>query len=326
MATGAATPTDFRPIFIVGCERSGTTLLASLFDRHSQVAAPPETQLFYDATLAALARAAGGTHAELMDTLLAQPRMADLQLDRGRVLARFEAHPAQVAWLYRAALEEYASSRGKPLVVEKTPQHLLHVAVIRRFFPQARFICIVRDGRDVVLSLMKTGWTHKNPWLHGTMWRQQVELGLRLEQQHPDCFVRVHYEALLREPEHELTRLMRFIGLEFEPGQLDAQIETSVVPEWEKAWKGKAQEPLDPTRVAAWKRTANEREVWRMNATMGRQLRRFDYPDTSLDGCPPLTKLQYSLTGALYGIAFFRRLHALAARAKKRFAAGSAVR
>src|SRR5271170_3553544 len=82
----------FSPTFVVGCERSGTTLLAVLIGRHSQVAMTPETHFFLR-TVPKRHPDRAGDHAEMVDRFFKSPRAEDLGLGRDEVLARFAAGP-----------------------------------------------------------------------------------------------------------------------------------------------------------------------------------------------------------------------------------------
>lgn len=277
---------DFSPLFIVGFERSGTTLLAALLDRHSCIAVAPETH-FFDQILPNLqSKRKISPRTKLVDRLLSFFRMKDMAIDRSKLLARFKGYTADYSSLFRATLEEYAENQCKSICGEKSPSHTHFVALILRWYPRAKVINIVRDGRDAVLSVMKAPWwTNKNLRRHCREWRWCVKLGLRYEKRFPDNFMTINYEDVLRRPKQSLMRIDRFLNVTFEDRQLDLSIPTSVVPKWELQWKGKAQSKLDPSRIGAWRKTATPDERWVMNSMMGKYLTEYHYPDVSLQGC-----------------------------------------
>jgi len=274
-------------------------MLAVLLDRHSRIAIPPETQ-FYTEFLPRM-RAGGEvvtSREQKVQRALAFPRIADLRLDAGEVLARFTDYENSYANLLRAILETYGARAGKDLVGEKSPKHILHVAELLRDFPGARVICIVRDGRDVARSLLKVPWAEpgnrRRLGIFCMEWCDSVRLALGYRSQLPgDSFWLVKYENLLANPEQELAAICVFLGLEFEREQLLLTGNSGVVPSWEAGWKVNASQSLNAGRIEAWRQEAEPAQIWEMNSMMGTMLRRIGYRDTGLGGCPLTIRLKY---------------------------------
>jgi hypothetical protein len=274
----------FFPTFIVGCERSGTTLLAVMLDRHSQMAVTPETHFLLKIYPRQVWRRwAARSPERLLGRLWNEGRIADLGLDPARMEARFRARPATFPALLQSMMEEYAALRGKPRAGEKTPFHLWQVPRILRWFPEARIVNIIRDGRDTVRSSLKTSWTRRRNlrWL-SWRWVQCVRAAERYGRRYPGRFLSIRYEDLLQSPEETLRKVDAFVGLEFEEQQLQPQGDSRTVPQWEEEWKANANKSLDPSRIGAWKKqvTASERLV--MNTMMRSALLRQGYGDVEL--------------------------------------------
>jgi len=293
---------QFSPLFIVGAPRSGTTLLAVLLNRHSRFSIPPETQFFttFAAGEAALELRQADRRTKV-EMVLNHERMADLHLGREELLTIFQRYDDSVAGLFRAILEAYAAKEKKARVGEKSPKHLEHVPRLLSLYPAARVICLVRDGRDVVRSLLKTPWAEPdNPRRFGLFcseWSDYARLVERFRKSFPaDRFMMIRYEDILLGPEKALTEICRFLGERFEPDMLDSSGKGSgVVPAWEAGWKAKADKALDPARAYAWKLQADRREVWRMNVMMGRELVALGYGETELAGCSLGLRMLYLL-------------------------------
>jgi Sulfotransferase family len=293
---------DFRPCFVVGNERSGTTLLTVLLGRHSELATTPETHF-----LSLVPRKKTGpaaTRTELLDQLFAWRHTADMKLDRTRLTARFNKFPADYASLFRAMLEEYAAEHapGKTRIGEKTPLHLLSVPTLMEWYPQGRVVCIVRDGRDVVLSLLNMSWNHEHRLRPLCMnWMRLLKIAEDYQQQYPERFLLIRYEDLLDKPQEILQQVDEFLGLKFEPQQLDASAQpTNVVPEAERGWKGQALEQVDPSRKATWKKKATPQQLLVMNTLMGKALRHMGYGETD----PPRCTLGERVRAAAGNVAF----------------------
>ena len=274
------------PVFIVGAPRSGTTLLAVLLDRHSNIAIGPETQFFTEFIPRYWENRLPETHEELVDSALQFKRIADFELDRDELLRYFKNYELSFANLLRAIIEVYALQRSKSRPGEKSPLHLNFVPALLEQFPGAKIICILRDGRDVVRSLLNVPWAiPDNPRRLGLFcirWNDSVEEMLKYEQVlSPDVFMTVKFEDILRQPKLELEKICDFIGEEFEPAQLETAQPSSTVPEWEKDWKNKASETIDAGRIEAWRKSSDKKQFWIMNSMMGPLLKRLGYRDTA---------------------------------------------
>jgi hypothetical protein len=129
-----------------------------------------------------------------------------------------------------AIFETYAERQGKPRWGDKTPLYMQYLPLIERTFPAARFVHLVRDGRDAALSflsvprgIMTEGWGHpKDAVGFARLWLTEVEaaqaLGRRVG---PDRYLELRYEELVRDPAAQLERVCAFAALEFEPDMLD---------------------------------------------------------------------------------------------------------
>lgn len=288
-------PEDFAPVFIVGFPRSGTTLLATMLSRHSQIAVPPETR-FMEEVVDGCRDPAG-----MLARLAESRRCRDLGLDIDHVAARFAGSPPSYGSLFRAVLEAYAAGQGKEIVAEKSPIHLLHVPTLAAWFPKARFLLVVRDGRDCVLSLLKAPWAHDNLVRHCAEWRRRMEQARGFLKSPALSIHLIRYEDLIRGPERELQGVMRFLDLPYEGAQLVPSGPSTAVPEWESAWKDKAQGQPDPTRAGAWKRDAAPKTVAKMESVMREELLAWGYEVDSRR-----SDLGAILLGAFFASGLFR--------------------
>ncbi|GMW03363.1 MAG: sulfotransferase [Candidatus Hydrogenedentota bacterium] len=309
-------PHLFRPVFIVGNERSGTTLMATLLDRHSRIAATPETHVFYPCN-EFIWKQHYANPESLVRAILDTERARDL----GLTVTDVHCHSISGTKAYEDAVEAilkaYAERCGKPRVAEKSPFHVFHVRRILKAYPHARILCMVRDGRDAVLSLIKARWAHNDTRLHATRWRQIARITLALERAYPERFMRVHFEQLLQNPEEELERVTEFIGEVFEPSMLVEAASAKTVPAWELEWKGKALEQLDPSRVFAWRDAVNADERRLLNLAMGDALTALGYADTNCNDCPTGAWIKHHTLNWVYRTAYASPLH-MPLRAVKR--------
>ncbi|HEX7023103.1 MAG TPA: sulfotransferase [Trueperaceae bacterium] len=238
--------------FLVGCPRSGTTLLQSLLAAHPQVASFPETHFFSQVV---------SDHRWLRALGLASPdaagRFADIVKELGCAGAR--SGPARALFvrqytrMFTEVLDGATVAQGKSVWLEKTPSHLHYVARIERLVPEARFIHLIRNGSDVVASLYEV--THQHPEVWGgprsidaclTRWirdRRRSEAC----QGKPNHLL-VHFEQLVQQPGPLLQELCRFLHVAYNPDMLryyPRASEQLVRPgeEWKAAVRGSIRNP-----------------------------------------------------------------------------------
>jgi hypothetical protein len=310
------------PVFIVGAPRSGTTLMAVLLDRHSKIAIGPETQFFTEFIPQNWTGKTPETHEQLVDSALAFKRIADFNFDREQLLNHFRNYELTLPNLLRSIIEVHAIRTSKWRPGEKSPHHLQHIPIILHHFPDAKVICVLRDGRDVVRSLLDTPWAiPNNPRrlrLFCIRWNDAAEQTLYYQKTlSPDRFMTVKFEDILRQPRSKLEQICAFLGEEFELTQLEPAQPSNVIPGWEKQWKSKASEMLDPGRIEAWRKSADQKQIWVMNSMMGNMLERMGYVDTKLEGCPPLTRAKLFIQKVPY-LPRMRRISAASLKALKR--------
>jgi Sulfotransferase family len=203
--------------FVVGAARSGTTMLRLMLDAHPELAIPPET-LFLPELIDA-AKEPGAGPAQLAEMLVTQRHFADFGIDSGEVTRAFgEIEPFEVGDAIRAFFNLYAAEQGKPRWGDKTPAYALSMKKIHRNIPEARFIHLIRDGRDVRLSQLGRGSGHPTPEQHAKRWRRRVQKTREQGEVVPH-YIEVRYEDVVTDTEQQLRRLCEFCGLEW-----DAQV------------------------------------------------------------------------------------------------------
>ncbi|MGZ9166120.1 MAG: hypothetical protein ACXW4U_13180, partial [Anaerolineales bacterium] len=119
------------------------------------------------------------------------------------------------------------------------------------------------------------------------------------------------------QPRSELEKICDFIGEEFESTQLEPAQPSNVIPGWEKQWKSKASEMLDPGRIEAWRKSPNQNQIWVMNSMMGAMLERMGYRDTKLEGCPPVIRTKLFIQRVPY-LPKMRKVSAASLKALRR--------
>ncbi|UJA18848.1 sulfotransferase [Thermoleophilia bacterium SCSIO 60948] len=227
MADAAAHPEERTPApFIVGVGRSGTTLLRLMLDAHPALAIPPETGFLPE--LRTASEEGRDSQAQLVDVIASHWRWGDYGLERDDVLERAERHREAGEKCVPAALrgfyEAYAAREGKPRWGDKTPAYVRRLRHIHHALPEARFIHIYRDGRDVSLSRVNTLALTDDVTMAkaARIWKRSIRRARRQgEKLGPELYTEVRYESLVADPEPELRRICEHVRLDFDPAMLD---------------------------------------------------------------------------------------------------------
>ncbi len=208
------------PVFIVGCPRSGTSYLYHLLLSAGGFA-EFRTQMNVFDVLEPIYGDLGAlkNKAKMMNEWLRSKAFDVSGLEAEEIKAKVLSECRSAGDFLRIVMEEVARKQGVDRWVDSTPTNIPHLLRIKKDFPDARIIHIIRDGRDVALSLDKRGWSRPLPWdwdkgllAAGLYWewivRKGRKLGVRLQ---PDYF-EVRYEDLVNQPAQTLERLAVFLA------------------------------------------------------------------------------------------------------------------
>ena len=249
-----------RPIFVVGSPRSGTTLLRDLLRAHPRLTFGWET-----AVVPELYELHGDPADERAARRLARDLLASVGFARFATglrpddLAHHRTFAALVSDLYAAR----ARREGKPRWGDKTPFYACSIPVLRTIFPDAQVVHLIRDGRDVVASLLRQPWGPARALAAAELWRDTVTAGRSGGRTLPaGAYVELRYEDLVAEPEHTLSGLCDALGERFDPVMLRPNRlmpEHGRVPAWRAAHAG----DVSPKAVGEWRDAldADERAI-----------------------------------------------------------------
>ncbi len=213
------------PVFILSCERSGSTMLRYILDTHSKVTCP--SHLYLGNLCESLNRMLTGT--------LAQTQIG---LDEA---AKKQFAVSETAKIIRSFMDRYVEAKNKQLWCEKTPMNLDYLAQLDVHFPDARYICLYRQCMDVVRSSINLSkyrflpehvpYVHRNPEniiaAMAENWLDKTGRLLEFEATHQERCFRLKYESVVMQPEATLAPLFRFLGLEWEDDLMERVFETA---------------------------------------------------------------------------------------------------
>ena len=257
-------------IFIVGVPRSGTTLMQSLLGAHSAVMSFTESHFFskhFKRAWRSGPFVLRRNPVERVERFLTEnalnPQTYERYVSSFRQLRLFPLHTTYAARLFIELLDEIAGNGEYPAWLEKTPKHLHRIDLIDRVTrPEgnARFIHVVRDGREVVASLYKASqkW-HRGYPLEECIRRWNHDIRITLERASSKSDHVVFYEDLATTPEQVLRDLLVRLDLDWNPRISTAYPETAarVIAPGEE-WKDRATEPIRLSRT--FERTLSKSE------------------------------------------------------------------
>ena len=259
-----------QPVFLVGCGRSGTTMLRLMLDSHPMLAIPGESSFI---RYRWAERRAYWSKDRFLPERLLEDILADDNFRRWGVPAddvRDLLQPIQsrsFADVVAAPFRAYANCHGKPRWGDKTPIYVLSIPAIAGLFPDAKFVHLIRDGRDVALSYLGMPMFEGGIWHAAWRWRDWVTAGVRSGRSlAPERYIEVRYEELVAQPETELRGLCTFLGLEFDERMLsfylDADQRLQAAPEM-VPFHGNISRPSHrPARDWREQMTANDLEIF----------------------------------------------------------------
>ena len=306
------------PVFIVGAPRSGTTMLQYRLRNHPELSLPTGESHFF---------------IPLYDNLasygdLSQPanirRVLEAMYEQSRPFLESDLHgmtfnidtlvdelhaegrhtmPAIIS----AIFEKNARGEGKPRWGDKTPYYVTHLPKLLDWFPDAQIIHLIRDGRDVALSLF--GRQHDfyvyNTYYAAEYWESYVEKGHALGKAlSPEQYMELRYVDLLNHPQDNMRRICDFLGIEYTSGlfEMESVDDPGKTP--------LVHEPLKANNAGKWRSKMSAAQIKAFESVAGGTLRQFGY-ELMTEAKPPswITKAAYRLHNTIL-TAFRKRLKA----------------
>jgi len=190
-----------------------------MLDAHPELAIPPETHFVPE--LIERGRA-GVRPEELVEGMIETRTWTDFGLAKEELRARVKRLEApDVAGVLRAFYELYAGKQGKPRWGDKTPIYVKRMRLIAEVLAEARFVHLIRDGRDVALSRRRRGMGAGKPIADtAERWRRRIELARKQSRRLRGRYLEVRYEDLVANPEPALRGVCAHCELDFDAAML----------------------------------------------------------------------------------------------------------
>jgi len=227
-----------RYVFIIGAPRSGTTLLHSVISVHKECSTVQ-----------------GETQFATGKNLLLEKKWN--KWINKRTLDKIINESIDMISFFDNFVKEVNSS--DKIFIEKTPHHLSHLKFLLKKFPQSMFIHIHRDARDAYASGRSQQLPQaKSAKLFAKSWKRWINY--RLEFEGNSRIIDVSYEKFTENPKKEMIRVMKFIGLDFDPLQINKDVYSKDRRSKNKIF-AKLNQEINTTSQERWKKELNENEV-----------------------------------------------------------------
>ena len=283
--------------FVVGVTRSGTTLLRLMLDAHPEMAVPPVTHFVLDVVRAFKQ---GPVSAErCVEIVTSHRRWPDFGLEPAALHERVSAlEPLEPGEALRAFYRLYAERAGKRRWGDKTPGYLRRMRAIERVLPEARFVHLIRDGRDVAVSITGLHFGPANVRDAAERWAKRIRRARRqgAKVRH---YTEVRYEDLVGDPQTTLKVICDYVELGWDAAMLDyhqragerlSEItrdlprgrkdrEGEVIPAGQRvAIHERASRPPQSDRVGRWRTEMSDSDLRVFAQTAGDLLEELGYP------------------------------------------------
>lgn len=277
------------PVFVVGCHRSGTNLLYDTLLSAGGFAFYRGYLPIYKVVIPRCGPLnVAANRAKAIDLFLYSKGFRRSGLEAAELSSKLEAECRTGGDFIRIVMEEVARKQGVARWAVYDPDYVLHVERIKRDLPNALFLHIVRDGRDIALSLMKMGGFRPFPWSSkarglletAVYWEWMVRKGQHYGRMFPDSYLEVRYEELVNQPKKTLAAVSQFIDQDLDYDHVQ-QAGLGRLKESNSSFLGEP-ELGRHNPVNRWKERLSHDEVVAIESLVGGCLEDLGYPLTTV--------------------------------------------
>jgi hypothetical protein len=269
-------------IFVFGVGRSGTSLLQSMLNAHSDVAFMPETHFFrnYITSRKTKNKLEKKGFSSVLGHLKEDPNFSSIQSVLCEIEETATAIDINLEDLQQTIWQLYLDQKQKTIIGEKDPRNIDYIPEIHKYFPGSKLINLIRDPRDVVLSRTKAAWSSHRPyWMHAMIYKAQITRGIKQARTYfPENYYEMFYEDLINQPEAELRKLCDFLEIDYDTNMLDFKRSASeLIKESEVSWKKETLGPLLKKNTEKWKRELTNKQLFVIETICRKELNQWNY-------------------------------------------------
>jgi hypothetical protein len=277
--------------FIVGCGRSGTSLLRSILDTHPRIALPNETNFF-----TGISRGKFGVGEmslqQKIKVVLDKWWITDLNVSSSDLTRLMEGRKPSWRNLFIALLAAVPSKAGVELFGEKTIKHVDYVHDLSSQFPGCRIIQVLRDPRGAFASFRaaKVGSNQVGAFVQDWLDAAKVDREL----QKSEHYLRVRFEDLVGDPENTAQTICNFLGIAYDPAMLEFHARERVGFSPEQVHHENTRKPVFTSSVEKWKRELSANQIGLVEACLKEDMQRLGYELTGAVAAFPEAQFFFS--------------------------------
>jgi len=307
----AGTARSHMPVFVVGCPRSGTTLLYDMLLSAGGFAVyPGESNIFNLLAPRFGDLAVRKNREKLWNVWLGSRLFRASRIDPQRVESKILSDCRNAGDFLRIIMDEVARSQGAWRWAGNTPEEILYLPLIKKTIPDALVIHIIRDGRDVALSLAQRRFIRPFPWREreglpgaGLYWEWIVRKGRKYGRSLGQDYLEVQFEQLVADPRATLARLSSFLDHQLDYDRIQ-QVAFGSVSKPNTSFRRELSETFSP--VGRWRKGLTAEQLSDMEGLIGETLAELSYPIATVGG----NRLKSSGTRYGYRLFFEAKLRA----------------
>lgn len=305
-----------RPIFIVGANRSGTTLLRLILNAHSRIAIPEEI-LYFRSQIHGFSIDDWDT-AEISDTQFESiardfiGRVEIPDLDKETAVLEILSRPRNLRSPYQGLMEYWTGTQGKVRWGEKTPGNLFYADVVNEMFPDACFIHMVRDPRPGVYSMERVWFFPEDIIFNALSRHKHMTVGrTTLESSVPaERIMTLRYEDLVADPENVVRNICAFIGEEYEPAMMAYHKGAGKHMRSDAAadFNASATRPITKGKNKSWQDNLTRKEVAAIELISRDEMKEFGY-EPSIGSIGPTVRAKVYVKTAYWRLQEWKNRH-----------------
>ena len=303
------------PFFIIGTKRGGTTLLRMMVNNHPEIAIPPESHFIIPMlkNISVVRPLDKREQKQVRSMIIDGGRFNTWSTTEEELEILFDQFPAKLHLreILDAVFRLEISKDNKTFWGDKTPEYIDIIDGLGHIFPKARFIFLIRDGRDVINSLKSKGWEGWSVFQRSNYWAKGVQDIFHFMAKGEHKCMLIKYEDLVQNSAGTLRRICFFLDVDYSEAMLEYYLDydkniTQV--ERENNIHTKLSRLPSTSDIEKWRKSSLAREIFLAESVMYREMEQLSYALAEFNPRNPMHQLKalaYHLVNMLNGLLYF---------------------
>jgi len=253
-------------VFITGCPRSGTTMLASMIGNEASSVVTPESDFFIDFVYKFLQNKSQKSNIlEYLNFLKSNYRFKQWYIDENNInhsseSINFSDYKILIENTVHLYVKEHLNTLSHELTrVDHTPSSILNFEILNELFPKSKFIFIVRDPRAIYASVKKLDWGANTALRLAEIWNEYTIHYYSVKKRFPERIHLIKYEDILLNPVSSIKELCQFTNLTYHDSMIEGK--GFKIPNYTASQHDLVGKKLDKSRIEKWKKELSQKDV-----------------------------------------------------------------